>query len=280
MAMRPQATNEAVCAITVQAPDPRAANSIKAGAFAKALIIPGEDAAERQDVTQAYMNALQPHNQVEVDAVAAIVDATWRLRRLARAEADLRAAAEEQARRMAPQPVASVANAIHQARIDVAILQRVLDGIIAVFDPAMPEVAQRRLKAFAVAVDRILDLGGASAADMRLEDAAARLGQAIEARTAEIDRARKRLSSITADHQTQIDSHVALSGLLDARIADRLDRERSSIERSRQRALDTLQRLRGGAAIRLMVAAEGHFAKANFPGDLPVPDGDVIEVSS
>lgn len=280
MAARHHRNPEQAPAITVPTPDPRAANGIKTAVFARAPIIPGEEAAARQDVTQAYLDAFQPRNQVEVDAVLAIVDATWRLRRLARAEAALHAAAEAQARQVAPQTLAVMTNAIRQARTDVAILQRVLDGIAEVFDPATPEVSQRRLKAFAVVVDRVLDPGCASIADMRLEDAAARIGRCIEARTAEVTRAERRLASVAADHQAEVDGHVALAGLLDARVADRLERERSAIERSRHRAQDNLERLRGGAAIHVLVATAGHSAEANLRGDMQARSGDFIEVSS
>lgn len=280
MATRPRHIAGAAAAITVRSPDPRAANGIRTAIFARAPLVPGEDATERQNLTQAYLDSFEPRNQVEVDAILAVVDATWRLRRLSRADDALRGAAQAKAGQMAPQPVAAVANAIRVAEIDVGILQRVLDGIVAVFDPAMPEFAQRHLTACAVVVDRILETGDTSVADMRVDDAAVRIGQAIEARTTEITRARQRLTSVTADHQPEIDGHLALASLLDERVAARLARERSSVERSLQRALDTLQRLRGGAAIHVLVAATGHFAEANPQVELALQDADVIEVVS
>jgi hypothetical protein len=242
--------------------DPRAANGLRTAVHATALLIPGEAAADRQALTDAYLRAFEPRSQPEADAILAIVDAVWRARRLSATERALRNAAEAHARQLAPRPVAAVANAVTQAELDQRILKHVLDMVTTAYDPETPEVAGRLMKMNAVAVDRVLG-GPGSVADLPLEDAVAWVGLAIEAREAEVERARRRLDDVTNIHGEEISGNTALAGLLDDRIGTRLARERAYVERSLQRALDTLQRLRGTGEFRLVIAAEGSFAGPN-----------------
>jgi hypothetical protein len=253
-------------------------NRLLTGLHATTPIIPGEDARERQAMVEAYLQAIDARSQPVVDAVLVVVDSIWRLRRIARCEDALRRAAEARARHHAPREVAELANTISVAEVDLAILRRVMDTVTVAYDPDAPGRAQRLMTMHAVVIDLLLG-GVTSVADIPLDDAVARIGLAVEARAAEVHRARGRLDDITSRCQDEIDGNVALAGLLDDNLGTRLARERAYAERSLQRAMDNVQRLRGSGDFRVMIAAEGSFAGPNSP---VVPrrsdgNGEVVE---
>jgi hypothetical protein len=76
-------------------------NALKSGIDSKALVIPGEDAAELEALAANYHQQYQPENPLEVFLVDAIVTADWELRRLRRIEAQLWARAMKEGAEMA-----------------------------------------------------------------------------------------------------------------------------------------------------------------------------------
>src|SRR5258705_166343 len=73
-------------------PEGRAAssmNSLKHGLTAKTLVLQNESSDQFTEMLNSYFDYLDPQNQVEVDLVADIVAARWRLRRIWRYETAL-----------------------------------------------------------------------------------------------------------------------------------------------------------------------------------------------
>jgi hypothetical protein len=64
-------------------------NALKTGIHAKSHVIPGEDPAELEALTEAYHEQFQPAAPLENFLVDALVTADWKLRRLRKVEAEL-----------------------------------------------------------------------------------------------------------------------------------------------------------------------------------------------
>ena len=64
-------------------------NALKTGIYAKSLTIPGEDPAQLATLVQEYFERYQPAAPEQRDQVDIMVRATWTLRRLAAAEAQV-----------------------------------------------------------------------------------------------------------------------------------------------------------------------------------------------
>ncbi|MCP5117041.1 MAG: hypothetical protein GY953_39965 [bacterium] len=62
-------------------------NALKHGLSASQVVIPGEDEAELERLGEAFVETLEPRNEVEVALVRQMVTAEWRLRRIDRVEA-------------------------------------------------------------------------------------------------------------------------------------------------------------------------------------------------
>jgi len=73
-------------------------NALKSGINAKAQVIPGEDPAELEAMTQGYHNDWKPATYLERFLVDSLVRADWLLQRLSRLEAELWAHEMDQAR--------------------------------------------------------------------------------------------------------------------------------------------------------------------------------------
>jgi hypothetical protein len=61
-------------------------NALRHGADAQSLVLPGEDPAELQAIQSYYHDRFQPRDPHTQTLVAAVIHATWTLRRLHRAE--------------------------------------------------------------------------------------------------------------------------------------------------------------------------------------------------
>jgi len=64
-------------------------NALKTGIHAQSQVIPGEDAAELEALTEDYRRQFPPESPVEVFLVDEMVAADWKLRRLRKIEAQL-----------------------------------------------------------------------------------------------------------------------------------------------------------------------------------------------
>jgi hypothetical protein len=73
--------------VTAEGKRRSAQNSLKHGLTARRLMIPGEDAAEFDELLEGYYDLFQPIGAVEAELVETITIYTWRLRRGASAEA-------------------------------------------------------------------------------------------------------------------------------------------------------------------------------------------------
>jgi hypothetical protein len=93
-------------------------NALKSGIHARSQVIPGEDAAELEDLAVDYRQQFQAETPLEVFLVDAMIRADWKLRRLQKIEA-----------RLWQEALAEDANLAHAYR-----------------DPALAE-AQRRMEA-------------------------------------------------------------------------------------------------------------------------------------
>src|SRR5690242_4638693 len=69
-------------------------NALKSGIHAQAQVIPGEDAAELEALTQGYHDQFRPASPLECFLVDSLIHADWQLRRLHRVEAQLWASHE------------------------------------------------------------------------------------------------------------------------------------------------------------------------------------------
>ena len=57
-------------------------NALKHAADAKSMYLPGEDPAEREAISQSYIDKFQPQDEDEAFQVETLVDCTWNIRRL------------------------------------------------------------------------------------------------------------------------------------------------------------------------------------------------------
>jgi len=64
-------------------------NSLKHGLTAKTVLLPGEDPAEYQALTQGMTTDLAPGNTIESSLTKELIDLQWRLQRVPRLEASL-----------------------------------------------------------------------------------------------------------------------------------------------------------------------------------------------
>jgi hypothetical protein len=64
-------------------------NALKSGLDAKSLVIPGEDPAELEALTENYRQQFQPATPVEIALLDTLVTADWELRRLRKIEPKL-----------------------------------------------------------------------------------------------------------------------------------------------------------------------------------------------
>ena len=61
-------------------------NALKHAADAKSMYIPGEDPAEREALSQSFVEKFQPQDEDEAFQVEALVDCAWTVRRLSASE--------------------------------------------------------------------------------------------------------------------------------------------------------------------------------------------------
>ena len=64
-------------------------NSLKSGIYAKSAVLPGEDAAEREALAEAFRQRFHPKTPEQVSLVEELIRGNWILRRLRRSEESL-----------------------------------------------------------------------------------------------------------------------------------------------------------------------------------------------
>ena len=64
-------------------------NAVKAGLFARSILIPGEDRKEQAQLVRSWIAQLQPNGPIEYQIVDEIAAISWRLLRYSRIEAGL-----------------------------------------------------------------------------------------------------------------------------------------------------------------------------------------------
>src|ERR1039457_6964482 len=101
-------------------------NALKTGIYAKSLTIPGEDPAQLATLVQEYFERYQPAAPEQRDQVDIMVRATWTLRRLAAAEAQVWIYEMERASQLSP--AAPLGAAFQACDRTLARLQRCINS--------------------------------------------------------------------------------------------------------------------------------------------------------
>jgi hypothetical protein len=107
---------------TVEGKAASSMNALKSGIDAESTVIPGEDAAALAALTEQFYQDCQPQTVIESVLVDNIIQATWRLRRFARIDAELLIHMTEDTNY--PSPNAPAGKAFHQSSTTQSRLQR------------------------------------------------------------------------------------------------------------------------------------------------------------
>ncbi len=249
--------------------DPRALNSLKSGAYSRAVLLPDEDPEERRRLQVAYEDHFQPVTMPEIDAVRELVDLSWRRMRLARAEAAMVAGAIAKAANDAPEPIVDLAQEVSAMQVEVGLLNKLLTRLQGEINDKSGDP-----KAFVIGIAPVLDRllnWKTTVADMAPNQVLADGAHTLHARIASMEASRATLKRLLDVTKVSRDAAVAAASLLDAKQGARMAQERTTLSRAIERQIRILRGLRGGtqfeAHIRMSEDVAKVFHEANF-GDL------------
>ena len=251
--------------------DPRAVNSLRHGAYARGHLLPDEDREERAKLCDEYVRYFQPASGPEKQCVTELADLAWRRRRLERAESLLVEGALAGAFKDYPKPVRKLASEIRDMELEVAIVRRFLNRIRAELR-GDGRCAASVVTGLAPLLDRLLGWE-TSVADEDAGTLAGDLKRILKARTRAVDASRKALNALVERHRTCIDAVKAEAALLEPELQERLRKQRVSLERSSQRLMEMIRKMRSVEFEGEFLVAKGRISKfSKTNGDEVIPD--------
>ena len=233
-------------------PDRRAVNALKTGVFSKALLLPDEDEGEREELEAGYREHFKPQSQPEMDVIREIVSLVWRRRRIEHAEQTLAAQAVRESDSRLPSSILNLAVEVHRQNVENGILRRHLKGLEAVDGSTQ----KMMLIGLAPVIDLLLGQDD-SVADMDPVEAIPSIQHSLEAHKKAVEDSRKGLQALVEAHEGLIRAVRAEAALLDPAKADRLRRERVSIDRAIERNVDLFKKMRGWTEIEARFTMSG-----------------------
>ena len=231
---------------------PARGRPITSGIFSKALILNGEKRADFNQLLSDTYDYFDPAPGIEEALVNEIVRLTWRLYRLDRIEAELAREAMSNVEREPPPQVASAMCRVREAEEWLARLQHAKDAIdrptdMRGFDSAIDHLASLWY-GFAELKDHIPPVGGIpqfhvppTPVPERLREAARQLIPTAQKEVAaQVKEAKKELAETKRKVAPTVRARMLEASLLPEEKATRLARERSGVERRRERLLKQL----------------------------------------
>lgn len=232
--------------------DPRSLNALKTGVFSRASLLPEEDLREHVALEEEYRRHFQPQSQPEMDVVHGIVSLVWHRRRIEQAEQDLIAQAIRETDNRLPEPVIKLANEVHHQDVELRILSNIVERL----DSEDQTTQEQMLVGFTPVLDLLLGWNE-SVADMDPSQAVLSMKYALNACRKATETSREFFRSLLKVHETLIKAIRSEAALLSPEKAERLRKERVSIERSIKGQVETYRKMRGGVEVEARFSMTG-----------------------